>query len=116
MKTFCLLTIMLAISGAAQSQMAKKPCIAYVPESTSETNNYAKEPLQSAVMMSGDLEFFEGSHDDCWTVHVLSLPVTTAKGKQVGNTISYTVTDPKGVEIGHGLTFGPNSDIFTQAM
>jgi hypothetical protein len=105
-----------ACTAGAQTTVTAKPCITFVPESTSETNTYAKEPLQSAVMMSGDFEFFVGNHGGCWAVHVLSLPVRNAKGKRVGFVISHTVTDPKGMEVGHALTFGPSSDIFVQAM
>lgn len=110
------LTILLATAVAGQSALAKKPCISFVPESTSATNTYAIDPLHSAVTTSGDFEFFVASHDGCWAVHVLSLPLVSAKGKHVGYVISHTVTDPKGIEVGHGLTFGPNSDIFVQAM
>ena len=116
MKAPSLLIVLLAGAVAAQVPVTKKPCISFVPESTSETNTYAKDPLQSAVMTSGDFEFLVGGHDGCWAVRVLSLPVTTAKGKRIGFAISHTVTDPKGMEVGHGLTFGPNSDIFLQAM
>ncbi len=108
--------MLLGTAVAAQVRVTEKPCISFVPESTSVTNTYAKDPLQSAVMTSGDFEFLVGLHDGCWAVHVLSLPVTTAKGKRIGFAISHTITDPKGVEIGHGLTFGPDSDIFVQAM
>jgi hypothetical protein len=116
MKTLCLLTMLLATAVAAQNSVAEKPCISFVPESTSPTNTYAQDPLQSAVMMSGDFQFTVGGHDGCWAVHVLSLPVTSAKGKRVGYAISHTVTDAKGIEVGHALTFGPNSDVFVQAM
>jgi hypothetical protein len=67
-------------------------------------------------MLSGDFEFFAAPHEGCWNVHVLSLPVVTAKGKPMGFAISHTVTDPKSMEVGHALTFGPNRDIFVQAM
>lgn len=116
MKALSLLTMLLATALAAQPTVTEKPCITFVPESTAETNTYAIDPLKSAVMTSGDFEFLVGVHDGCWTVHVLSLPVTTAKGKRVGYAISQTVTDPKGMEVGHGLAFGPTSDIFAQAM
>ena len=116
MKALSMLTLLLATAVAARTPVTEKPCISFVSESTSETNTYALAPLQSAVMRSGDFEFLVGVHDDCWTVHVLSLPVTTTKGKRVGYAISHSVTDPKGLELGHGLTFGPNSDIFVQAM
>ena len=108
--------MLLATAVAAQTPVTEKPCVSFVPESTSETNTYAIDPLQSAVMTSGDFEFLVGVHEGCWAVHVLSLPVTTTKGKRVGYAISHTVTDPKGLEVGHALTFGPNSDIFVQAM
>lgn len=117
MKALCLLaTLLVSAAVGAQTLVTGKPCISFIPESTLETDTFAKEPLQSAVMTSGDFEFFVGSHDGCWAVHVISLPVTNAKGKRVGYAISHTVTDPKGMEVGHALTFGPNSDIFTQAM
>lgn len=116
MKALSLLTMLLATALAAQPPVSEKPCISFVPESTSETNTYAIDPLKSAVMTSGDFEFLMGVHDGCWAVHVLSLPVTTATGKRVGYAISHTVTDPKGMEVGHGLAFGPTSDIFVQAM
>lgn len=116
MKVLSLLTVLLATAVASQPPVTEKPCISFVPESTSETNTYAIEPLKSAVLTSGDFEFTEGVHDGCWAVHVLSLPVTNAKGKRVGYAVSQTVTDPKGTEVGHGLAFGPSSDIFAQAM
>lgn len=116
MKSLCLLTLLLANSVAAQTAAAEKPCISFVPESSSPTNVYAKEPLQAAVMLSGDLEFYASRHQGCWDVHVLSLPVITAKSKRIGYVISHTVTDPKGLEVGHALTFGPDPDIFVQAM
>lgn len=116
MKALFLLTMFFACAAGAQTPVTEKPCISFLPESTSETNTYAQTPLQSAVMTSGDFEFFVGSHDGCWAVHVLSLPATNAKGKRIGYAISHTVTDPKGIEVGHALAFGPNSDIFVQAM
>lgn len=116
MKSLCLLTLLLAGTVAAQTAVAGKPCISFVPESTSPTNIYAKEPLQAVVMLSGDFEFYASSHEGCWDVHVLSLPVIRGKSKRIGFAISHTVTDPKGVEVGHALTFGPDPDIFVQAM
>jgi hypothetical protein len=106
--------LLLANTVAAQTAVAEKPCISFVPESTSPTNIYAKEPLQAAVMLSGDFEFYASGHEGCWGVHVLSLPVIG--GKRIGYAISHTVTDPKGMEVGHALTFGPDPDIFVQAM
>jgi len=116
MKSLCLLSLLLAGTVAAQTAVGEKPCVGFVPESTSPTNVYAKEPLQAAVMLSGDLEFYASGHEGCWDVHVLSLPVISGKSKRIGYAISHTVTDPKGVEVGHGLTFGPDRDIFVQAM
>jgi hypothetical protein len=46
MKPLCLLTLLLANTVAAQTAVAEKPCISFVPESTSATNIYAKQPLQ----------------------------------------------------------------------
>jgi len=99
MKPLCLLTLWLASTVVAQTAGAQKPCISFVPESTSATNIYAKQPLQAAVMLSGDLEFYESGHEGCWNVHVLSLPVVSGKSKRIGYAISHTVTDPKGVEV-----------------
>ena len=116
MKSLCLVTLLFASTVAAQTAVAEKPCISFVPESDSPTNIYAKEPLQAAVTLSGDFEFYESGHEGCWDVHVLSLPVVSSKSKRIGYAISHTVTDPKGLEVGHALTFGPDPDIFVQAM
>jgi hypothetical protein len=116
MKRMCLIILLLAEAVVAQSGATEKPCIAFSPESTSPTNTFAKDPLAASVMLSGDFEFFAAPHEGCWNVHVLSLPVVTAKGKPMGFAISHTVTDPKSMEVGHALTFGPNRDIFVQAM
>lgn len=113
-----LLPLVLMLTGAATSQnmTAEKPCIAFSPESSSTTNTYAKEPLQAAVGLSGDFDFYPTHHDGCWNVHVLSLPINSGKGKSMGYAVSHTVTDPQSVEVGHALTFGPDRDIFVQAM
>jgi hypothetical protein len=116
MKRTWLLILLLAEAVAAQSGTMEKPCIAFSPESTSPTNTFAKDPLEASVKLSGDFEFFAAPHEGCWNVHVLSLPVVTAKGKPMGFVISHTVTDPKSMEVGHALTFGPDRDIFIQAM
>ena len=116
MTSLCLLSLLLAGTIAAQTAVADKPCISFVPESTSPTNTYAKEPLQAAVMLSDDFKFYASGHEGCWDVHVLSLPVISGKSKRIGYAISHTVTDPKGMEVGHALTFGPDRDIFVQAM
>ena len=67
-------------------------------------------------MLSGDFDFYAGRHDGCWNVHVISLPVKSAKGKPIGYAVSHTITDPHDVEVGHALTFGSDRDIFLQAM
>jgi hypothetical protein len=116
MKRMWLLILLLAEAVVAQNGTKEKPCIAFSPESTSPTNAFAKGPLEASVTLSGDFEFFAAQHEGCWNVHVLSLPVVTAKGKVMGFAISHTVTDPKSTEVGHALTFGPDRDIFIQAM
>lgn len=115
MKRVWLLILLLAEAGAGHN-VAGKPCIAFSPESASPSNTFAKDPLEAAVTLSGDFTFFPSSHEGCWNVHVLSLPVTNAKGKQIGYVVSHTVTDPQGIEVGHALTFGPDRNIFLQAM
>ena len=116
MKRLWLLILLLPGAVIAQDGTKEKPCIALSPESTSPTNTFAKDPLEASVMLSGDFEFFADHHEGCWNVHILSLPVVTAKGKPMGFVISHTVTDPKGMEVGHALTFGPDRDIFIKAM
>jgi hypothetical protein len=116
MKRIWLLILLLTEAVFAQNTNNEKPCIAFSPESASSTNLLAKGPLEASVMLSGDFEFFATSREGCWNVNVLSLPVVTATGKAVGYVISHTVTDPKGMEVGHALTFGPDRDIFVQAM
>jgi hypothetical protein len=111
-----LIILLLAETVVAQNRTTEKPCIAFSPESTSPTNAFAQEPLQASVMLSGDFEFFAAPHEGCWNVHVISLPVVTAKGKTIGFAVSHTVTDPKSMEVGHALTFGPDRDIFIKAM
>ena len=109
--------VFLAIAGAAaQTVSTKKPCIALSPESTAPANELAKGPLQTAVMQSGDFDFYPSRHEGCWSVHVISLPVSNTNGKHLGYAISHTVTDPQNIEIGHALTFGPDQDIFSRAM
>jgi hypothetical protein len=116
MKRVWVLILLLSGVVAAQNGMKEKPCIAFSPESMSATNSFARDPLEASVMLSGDFEFFAARHEGCWTVHVLSLPVATAKGRPMGFVISHTVTDPKSMEVGHALTFGPDRDIFIKAM
>jgi hypothetical protein len=117
MKRLWTLTVFVAIAGAAaQNVSTKKPCIAFSPESNSPANELAKEPLDTAVMQSGDFDFYSSRHEGCWNVHVISLPVRNANGKHLGYAISHTITDPQNVEVGHALTFGPDQDIFLRAM
>ncbi len=114
--SWILVVILTTLGAAAQNENTKRPCIAFSPESTSPANELAKEPLETAVMQSGDFEFYPNRHDGCWVVHVISLPVTNAKGKNLGYAISETVTVPENIEVGHALTFGPDQDIFVRAM
>lgn len=106
------------LSGFTESQQvpAEKPCIAFSPESDSSSNEFGKQPLENAVMQSGDFEFYAHRHEGCWNVHVISLPITNAKGKTLGYAISHTVTDPQNTEVGHALTFGPDQNAFLGAM
>ena len=116
MKSICLLILLSAGSAFTQTDQIQEPCVSFVSDSTSPTNSYAKNPLEAAVMLSGDFEFHVGSHNGCWEVHVISLPVSSAKGKRIGYAISHTVIDAKGMEVGHALTFGPDAHIFVKAM
>lgn len=116
MKGLWLIVLLLIEVVAAQSVTNEKPCIAFAPDSNSPTNRFAKDPLETAVMLSGDFDFYASHHDGCWNVHVLSLPIISAKGKPMGYAVSHTVTDPESIEVGHALTFGPDQDIFMDAM
>jgi|SRR5215469_486029 len=115
MKRMGLLFMTLALTAAAQT-VAKRPCIAFSPESTSPTNTLAKDPLAAAATQSGDFDFYASHQGGCWNVHVIALPVMSGKGKRIGYAVSHTVTDPQNIEVGHALTFGPNQYIFLQAM
>ena len=110
-----LLLVLLLVTVALVAQNVK-PCIAFSPESTSPTNSFAREPLEAAVMLSGDFDFYASRHDGCWNVHVLSLPLISAKSKPMGYAVSHTVTNPQSIEVGHALAFGPDRDIFMDAM
>lgn len=112
----CLLIMFLAQTLAAQNPPPAKPCIAFSPESSSPTNQLAKQPLQAAVTLSGDFDFYDTRHDGCWNVHVIALPVANKKGKTIGYAVSHTVTDIHDVEVGHALAFGPDQGIFLRAM
>jgi hypothetical protein len=115
-KRVWLLILLLPTTIAAQNAGTEKPCIAFSPESGSPTNAFAKGPLEDSVMLSGDFVFFPSRHEGCWNVHVLSVPVSNAKGKHMGYAVSHTVTDPQSIEVGHGLTCGPDQNTFLQAM
>jgi len=115
MKQTWLLIPLLVLSAAAQN-VTKKPCIAFSSESTSPTNALAKAPLEAAANLSGDFDYYASHQEGCWNVHVISLPVMSGKGKRIGYAISHTVTDPQNIEVGHALTFGPDEDVFSQAM
>src|SRR5438046_10635591 len=116
MKSLCLLSLLLAGTVAAQTAVGEKPCVGFVPESTSPTNVYAKEPLQAAVMLSGDLEFYASGNEGCWDVHVLYLPVISGKSKRIGYEICHTVSERKGVEVGQTVTFRTDRKIIAEAM
>jgi len=116
MKRLCFLIVLLTQAVMAQEGSSEKPCIAFSPESDSPTNALALKPLEGAVNLSGDVKFYASHHEGCWNVHVLSLPVISAKGKPIGYVVSHTVTDPQRIEVGHALTFGPDQGIFLQAM
>jgi hypothetical protein len=116
MRHACLLLVVLMQSLAAVAQ--QKPCIAFAPESPSATTDiYARDPLATAVTLSGDFGFYPSQHYGCWNVHVLSMPINLEGGRVIGYAISYTVTDTSGVEVGHALQFGPETTtVFEMAM
>jgi len=108
--SFALLTI-----ACCQAQIKSKPCIAFDGGGPETIDSMAREPLSTAVTLSGDFEFSSSSRTGCWTVNVLSLVVRSGSGVQVGYAVSYTVTDPSGFEVNHYLMCG-QEDIFDGAM
>src|ERR1700691_2757232 len=118
MKRVWLIFLLLIVhSAAAQNATSGKPCIAFSPgDESAGTDGLAKDPLATAVTLSGDFEFYASSHAACGTVEVLSLPVQLENGVPIGYAISYTVTDPKSIQIYHGLQCGPDRNAFEQAM
>jgi hypothetical protein len=113
MKRLCLLVLLLA-PGLALCQDTHE-CIAFAPASSDSVTNLARDPLATAVTLSGDFRFYPRAHFECWQVHVLSIPVTVVGGEG-GYAVSYTVTDLGGVEVGFGLQVGPDRDTFDRAM
>jgi len=107
-RIWLLLLLLIVDTAVAQSVTpAGKPCIAFSPGSDpSGSDMLAKDPLATAVTLSGDFEFYASDHDTCWTVHVLSMPVHLEGGIPIGYAVSYTVTDPHMLQIGHALQFG----------
>lgn len=119
MKRFGLLLLLLIVDVAVAQNgtPAGKTCIAFSSDSDSSgTNIFARDPLATAVTLSGDFEFYASDHYTCWTVHVLSIPVYREGEMQIGYAVSYTVTDPRSIQVGHGLLFGPDRDTFERAM
>src|ERR1700683_4607621 len=101
-----LLLLIVDVAVGQSVTPAGKPCIAFSPGSDSSGSDVlAKDPLATAVTLSGDFEFYPNDHDACWTVHVLSLPVRLESGMPIGYAISYTVTDPHMLQIAHALQF-----------
>jgi hypothetical protein len=116
MRHACLLAALMCLAAVAtQGQNADKPCIAFSSGDSTETNNYARDPLATAVTLSGDFRFYPSQHATCWNVHVLSAPLES-EGRPLGYAISYTVTDPSGVEVGYGLLIRHDTTVFDIAM
>jgi hypothetical protein len=84
MKRLLPLVLLVVVAAEPQNAPMESLCIALSQESSSSTNASAKDPLEAAVMTSGDFDFYPSRHDGCWTVHVLSLPTNNAKGKAMG--------------------------------
>jgi len=78
------LVLLVAVAAEPQNAPMESLCIAFSQESSSSTNASAKDPLEAAVMMSGDFDFYPSRHDGCWTVHVLSLPIKTQRERPWG--------------------------------
>jgi hypothetical protein len=112
-KRCCLLVFLL--TKLAVCQAPAHECIAFSP-SDSSSSMLAKDPLSTAVTLSGDFDFYPSSHLGCWEVNVIALEATTQDGLRVGYAVSYTITNPSGVELDFALRFGPDQAVIERAM
>lgn len=112
------LLVLIVNAAIAQNAAAGKPCIAFSSnsDSASNANLLAKEALSTAVTLSGDFQFYESPHQGCWTVHVISLPMSNEARMPIGYAVSYTVTDPNEIELDHVLLVAPDNSVFERAM
>jgi hypothetical protein len=76
----------------------------------------ARDPLATAVTLSGDFEFYASPHPGCWTVNVIALELSMEGGSRSGYAVAYTVTNPHEVEVGFALQVGPDRDVLERAM
>jgi hypothetical protein len=88
---------------------AEKPCVAFISESSNSANDEpAKEPLRTAVTLSGDFDFYANAHGSCWRVRVIGMSIEEKNGGTVlGYVVAWVVTDPSGMFVDHGLSTSP---------
>ena len=98
--------------------MQQRPCIQLIANSSQVELESIKTSLSSAVTLSGDFEFFPQRRFDrsCWSVHILSMWLTTVAGSQRGFVVSFVATDPDSKLVGHGIDVGPDNGIIDRSM
>jgi len=104
-----------AKTNRESSTEATHECISFVSEDE-PVNNLARAPLDAAVTLSGDYDFYPTSHTGCWEVNVVAMSTSSGSGACSGYAVAWAVTDPYGAMWGHGLNAGPDKDTFDRAM
>jgi hypothetical protein len=115
MTKLCLL-LLLFTSTVTFCQM--RPCFAFAPsDPASSEDKLAKDPLEAAITLSGDYDFFSEFHGKCWTVHVVAMSIPNQSDSVIlGYAVSYSITDPDGSLWQHGLNVGPDKQTYDHAM
>jgi hypothetical protein len=106
MKRLLPLVLLGAVAAEPQNAPMESLCIAFSQESSSSTNASAKDPLEAAVMTSGDFDFYPSvttaaGRCTCF----LCRPITRRERPWVCHFAHRHRSES--VEVGHALTFGP---------
>ena len=98
----------------SMAKAAEKPCIALDDKSpdTVTTHLTYHALIETAVTLSGDVDFFSIPHKGCWTIKVLAMKFEPPLR---GYTLSWVGLDPHANFLYHGVTTGAD-DIFEQTM
>jgi len=115
---FIVVRLFLFSSLAHGQNMPQRPCIELIANSSQVELESIKTSLSTAVTLSGDFDFFPQKRSDrsCWSVHILSMWLTTVGGSQRGFVVSFATTDPDSKLVGHGIDVGPDNGIIDRSM